>query len=97
MVQFENPWKVVKSGQKIMLKLPQEELDKLGPIYFLDLPDVGAQLQAGMPCISIEAAKWIGTSKAPVDGQVIAVNQAVAGLNSQDLTSQDWILELVTH
>lgn len=94
MIKFENPWTIEAQDDQLVLKFTQQALDELGKITFLDLPNCGAHLTKGMPCISIEAMNWIGTSKVPVNGEVVGVNDSIAGFNSQRLTSQDWILKL---
>ncbi|WP_295729816.1 hypothetical protein [uncultured Limosilactobacillus sp.] len=94
MIKFENPWLIKVQGEQLVLKFTQQALDELGQLIFLDLPNTGAQLVQGMPCIGIEATNWIGTSKIPLSGEVISVNDKVAGLNSRLLTSHDWLLKL---
>ena len=94
MIKFEKPWVIEEDGEESILKFSPPLLDELGTITFLDLPNRGALLTDGMPCISLEATNWLGTCKMPVSGKVVDVNDQIAGLNSQQLTSQDWILKL---
>ena len=94
MVEFENPWLIDQEAGTAILRFSANALAKLGQLYFLDLPNLGAQLKVGMPSIGIEAERWIGASKVPIDGTVIAVNEAVSAMNSDHLTSNDWILKL---
>lgn len=94
MIEFENPWVVEKQADSWIVKFTPDSLTKLGRIIFLDLPNVGAKLQKGMPCIGIEATNWTGTGKVPMTGTVSAVNQALAGLPTRKITSEDWIVQL---
>jgi glycine cleavage system H protein len=52
--------------------------DKLGDLVYAELPDVGAKVTAGKDVCVIESVKAAAEVKAPVDGEVLAVNQAVA-------------------
>lgn len=94
MVKFEYPWCLQRSSQGMILKFDPTSLQQLGHLIFLDLPDQGAILKEGMPCIGIEATNWLGTSKVPVSGTVLAVNSQIAGLKSCHLKADDWILLL---
>lgn len=48
--------------------------EQLGEIVFLELPEVGDQLEAGKPFGVIESAKAVSDIYAPVSGEVIEVN-----------------------
>jgi glycine cleavage system H protein len=52
--------------------------DKLGDLVYAELPDVGAKVTSGKDVCVIESVKAAAEVKAPVDGEVLAVNQAVA-------------------
>ncbi len=52
--------------------------DALGDIVYVDLPDVGATLEAGAVCGEIESTKSVSELFSPADGVVLAVNDAVA-------------------
>jgi glycine cleavage system H protein len=48
--------------------------EQLGEIVFLELPEVGDQLQSGKPYGVVESAKTASDLYAPVSGDVIEVN-----------------------
>lgn len=50
--------------------------DALGEIVFIDLPEVGAAVEAGEPCGELESTKSVSDLVAPVTGTVVAVNEA---------------------
>jgi glycine cleavage system H protein len=50
---------------------------QLGDVVYLELPDVGAQVDAGQSFGSIESVKAVSELFAPVSGQVTAVNDHV--------------------
>ncbi|WP_194784870.1 glycine cleavage system protein GcvH [Actinomyces haliotis] len=51
--------------------------DALGEIVFVDLPEVGAEVEAGEPCGELESTKSVSDLVSPVTGTVVAVNEAV--------------------
>ena len=52
--------------------------ESLGDLVFVELPQVGRALKAGEACAVIESVKAASDVYAPIDGEVLAVNQAVA-------------------
>ena len=53
--------------------------DELGDVVFVELPAVGAGARAGEPFGVIESVKTASDLYAPVAGEVVAVNEALAG------------------
>lgn len=49
--------------------------DKLGEIVFVELPDVGAEVEAGKGAAVIESVKAVADLYAPMDGTVLEVNE----------------------
>jgi glycine cleavage system H protein len=52
--------------------------ESLGDLVFVELPQVGRTVMAGQPCAVVESVKAASDVYAPFDGEVLAVNQAVA-------------------
>jgi glycine cleavage system H protein len=52
--------------------------ESLGDLVFVELPQVGRTVTAGQPCAVVESVKAASDVYAPFDGEVLAVNQAVA-------------------
>jgi glycine cleavage system H protein len=52
--------------------------DQLGDIVYVDLPEVGATLQAGQPMGEVESTKSVSELYAPVSGTVVAVNEVLS-------------------
>ena len=48
--------------------------EQLGEIVFVELPEEGDSVSAGDDVANIESAKAVGEVKAPVSGEIIAVN-----------------------
>jgi glycine cleavage system H protein len=51
--------------------------DQLSDVVYVDLPDVGAQLQQGQPFGEIESTKTISDLHAPVGGTVVEPNDSL--------------------
>ncbi|MEW8232252.1 MAG: glycine cleavage system protein GcvH [Candidatus Thiodiazotropha endolucinida] len=51
----------------------------LGDLVFVDLPEVGSQVEAGGDCAVVESVKAASDVYSPVTGEVIAINEALDG------------------
>lgn len=70
---------------------------ELQDIVFVELPDVGTQLEAGQPCGVVESVKAVSDLYAPISGEVIAVNEALEDapeLVNADPYGEGWILAI---
>ena len=52
--------------------------DQLGEVVFFDPPEVGAQVSANESYAEVESVKAVSDVIAPMSGEVIAVNEALA-------------------
>ncbi|HMM51375.1 MAG: glycine cleavage system protein GcvH [Burkholderiales bacterium] len=52
--------------------------DALGELVYVELPDVGRQLAQGESCVVVESTKAASDVYAPVAGEVLEVNPALA-------------------
>src|SRR6202012_3006423 len=50
----------------------------LGDVVYVELPPVGKKVKQGEPVAVVESAKAANEVYAPVDGEVVAVNDALA-------------------
>lgn len=69
--------------------------DLLGDIVFVEPPAIGSKLSAGKPCGLVESVKTGSDLHAPVDGEVLEINQAL--INNPELINekpyQAWIFK----
>ncbi len=71
--------------------------DQLGEIVFVELPEVGAELEQGQECAVIESVKAAGELKAPASGTVTEVNEVLADEPERvnnDAMGDGWFLRL---
>ncbi len=52
--------------------------DHLGELVYVELPSVGSTLQAGTACAVVESTKAAADVYAPANGEVLAINEALA-------------------
>ena len=51
--------------------------EALGDVVYVDLPDVGADVERGAECGEVESVKAVSALYAPVSGEVTEVNEAL--------------------
>ncbi len=71
-------------------------VEQLNDLVYMDLPAVGAKLSAGEEFGEVESVKAVSPLYSPVDGEVIAVNEALP--ENLDWLSEDpyrlgWIMK----
>ena len=62
-------------GSTATVGLSDYAQDKLGEIVFVELPDVGTEVEAGQGSAVVESVKAVADLYAPVDGTVIEINE----------------------
>jgi glycine cleavage system H protein len=71
--------------------------DQLGDIVYVSLPAVGDAVKAGSACGELESTKSVSDVYAPVDGEVVAVNEsldATPELVNSDPHGGGWLYEV---
>jgi glycine cleavage system H protein len=64
-----------QEGGYAVVGLSDYAQDKLGEIVFVELPDVGTEVEAGKGSAVIESVKAVADLYAPLDGTVVEVNE----------------------
>lgn len=72
----EHEW-IAVDGDTLTIGITAYAADQLGDVVYVDLPKVGAAISAGAVVGEIESTKSVGELYAPVDGEVVEVNEAV--------------------
>jgi glycine cleavage system H protein len=65
-------------GDEGVVGITQYAADQLGDIVFVELPEVGRTLERGAAFGVVESVKAVSDLLAPLSGEVIAVNDALA-------------------
>ena len=72
----EHEW-VQIDGDVATIGITKYAAEKLGDVVFVDLPKVGASTTYMKICGEIESTKSVGELYAPLDGEVVEVNNTV--------------------
>jgi glycine cleavage system H protein len=70
---------------------------ELGDVVFVELPQVGSQLEAGDELGSIESVKAVSELFTPVSGEVVEINEALAenpALVNTDPYGDGWMIRI---
>lgn len=72
----EHSWARIE-GDTATFGITDYAQESLGDIVFVELPDVGDEVEAGKPCGEIESVKAVSDIYAPLSGTVVEVNETV--------------------
>jgi glycine cleavage system H protein len=92
----EHEW-VRVDGTRARIGITDYAQDALGDIVFIDLPEVGSEVEVGGQLGEVESTKSVSEIYAPLPGTVAAVNDALADAPetiNQDPYGEGWICEL---
>ena len=89
-------WLVVEDGVGTV-GITDHAQNELTDIVFVELPEVGKELTAGMACAVVESVKSASDIYAPASGEVVEVNPALAdnpALVNDDTYGEGWFFKL---
>jgi glycine cleavage system H protein len=92
----DHEW-ILIDGDSATVGITQFAQEKLGDLVFVELPKLGAVLEAGAAAAIVESVKAASDVYAPIMGEVIEVNQRVVedpALINSDATGQGWLFKL---
>lgn len=72
----EHEWVKVE-GDKVRIGITYFAQSELGDIVFVELPEVGDEIEANEPFGSVESVKTVSELYAPISGKVVEVNEAL--------------------
>ncbi|WP_370963506.1 glycine cleavage system protein GcvH [Amycolatopsis sp. cg9] len=93
----EHEWVATREETLVRVGITEYAQDQLGDVVFVDLPEVGRQLSTGDVFGEVESTKSVSELFAPVDGEVVAVNDGVAEspeLINSDPYGEGWLIEI---
>lgn len=89
-------WARLADDGLVTVGISDHAQEALGDIVFLELPQVGRKVAAGEECAVVESVKAASDIYAPIAGEVVAVNQAVA--DAPESVNQDayaaWLFKI---
>ena len=96
----EHEWvntSAVVEGETVRVGITHIAAEALGDIVFVELPEVGSEIEAGEAFGEVESTKSVSDIYAPVSGEIVAVNEALednAGLINEDPYGEGWLYEV---
>lgn len=94
----EHEW-ISSDGETMRIGITDYAQDQLGDIVFVELPEIGTELDEGDVFAEVESTKSVGEVYAPVAGTVSARNEALGDtpeLVNQDPYDEGWLIEMTT-
>jgi glycine cleavage system H protein len=84
-------------GDLIVVGITEHAATQLGDVVFVELPEVEAMVAQGDEVVVIESVKAASDILAPVDGEIVEVNDKLAdkpGLVNEDPLGAAWFFKL---
>ena len=92
----DHEW-IAVDGNRVRMGITDYAQDALGDVVFVQIPTLGAAVNAGDTMSEVESTKSVSDIYAPVSGTIVGVNEALAdqpeALNN-DPYGAGWICEI---
>ncbi len=92
----EHEWVKVE-GEFAIVGITDYAQGELSDIVYVELPEVGTNLNKGDVITTLEAVKTVADVYSPVSGEIVEVNEKLAdepGLINQDPYGEGWIVKI---
>ena len=89
-------WVVVEGGEAVV-GISEHAQHEITDVVFVELPKPGRQVKQGEACAVVESVKAAFDIYAPLSGEIVAVNDAVAkdpAVVNRDPHEQGWLFKL---
>lgn len=88
---------IQRDGDSLTVGVTDHAQESLGDLVFVELPEAGETLSAGDAAAVVESVKAASDIYAPVDGEVVAINEQLADapeLVNEDPYGEGWLMKL---
>ncbi|MCC5959691.1 glycine cleavage system protein GcvH [Roseinatronobacter sp. S2] len=92
----EHEWLRVE-GDVVVVGITEHAAEQLGDVVFVELPEIEAMVAKGDEVCVIESVKAASDILAPVDGEIVAVNEALVdspALVNEDPQGDAWFFKM---
>ncbi|MEM6589394.1 MAG: glycine cleavage system protein GcvH [Pseudomonadota bacterium] len=92
----EHEW-LKSEGDVVTVGITKHAADELGDIVFVELPEVGTTISKDDEVVVIESVKAASEILAPVDGEIVEVNEAIVetpGSVNEDPQGEAWFFRV---
>ena len=90
-------WVRINDDNTITVGITDHAQHALGDIVFVELPNKDTSITVGKECMVVESVKSASDVYAPLNGTIIAVNEALTStpaLINQDPQNQGWLFKV---
>jgi glycine cleavage system H protein len=86
-------WIIPQADGTMTAGISNHAQNLLGDIVFVDFPAIGSKLTMGTPCGVVESVKTASDLHAPLDGEVVEINESLQDRPEQlnDAPETTWI------
>ena len=84
-------------GDLVVVGITEHAATQLGDVVFVELPEIETMVTSGDEVVVIESVKAASDILAPVDGEIVAVNDALSdnpALVNEDPTGAAWFFKI---
>ncbi len=92
----EHEW-LEAEGDLIVVGISAHAAEQLGDVVFVELPEVGMEVTLDEEVVVIESVKAASDILAPLDGEIVEVNEALVenpGQVNEDPTGKGWFFKM---
>ncbi len=92
----EHEW-LLEEGDLIVVGITEHAAEQLGDVVFVELPEAGSEVTKDDEIVVIESVKAASDILAPLDGEIVEVNAALAdnpGLVNEDAQGGAWFFKI---
>jgi glycine cleavage system H protein len=92
----EHEWLRIE-GDLVVVGITEHAAEQLGDVVFVDLPEAGTTVSKDDEVVVIESVKAASDILAPLDGEIVEVNEALAdnpGLVNEDPIGDAWFFKI---
>lgn len=92
----EHEW-LRAEGDLVVVGITEHAAEQLGDVVYVELPEVGARVAKGDEIVVIESVKAASDILAPLDGEIVEVNAALAeepGKVNEDPMGAAWFFRM---
>lgn len=95
----DHDWIEILENNRVRIGITEYAQEQLGDVVYVELPNVGDELDAGDELGTVESVKSVSEILSPVTGIVTSINEALEDepeLVNDDAMGEGWFVELET-
>ena len=92
----EHEW-LKQDGDEVIVGITAHASEQLGDVVFVELPEVGREVEAGEEIVVIESVKAASDIASPLDGEIVEINETIVdapSLVNDDAEGNAWFFKV---